>query len=298
MGVRAIRCIAAAGLAGAFACGPQTTSPGGGPGDLPVIGDSAVTIGPNTGEATRANGINDSNFVAGIYVDLTSTQFGWLSKNGVLSSIVVNIPGAFNTAPQAINDSNDVVGYYTLDTSNHAFIYDGVGYATFDYPGAAATEAFGINANGVIVGTYFMSGSANGHAFKRTGATYTNIDPPAAASAAALGINSLGDIVGEYVDSTGNVHGYLWTHGAASPTVLSYSGVSSVLPYGINDALTIVGSAKIGSSVVGFMAKGSAVTLIEVPGAGATEAFGINNAGVIVGVYVTTAQFGFGLVTQ
>ena len=298
MGVRPIRSIAAACLAAAVACSPQATSPGGGPGDLPVIGDSAVTIGPNNGEATRANSINDSNNVVGIYVDLTSTQLGWLSKNGVLSTMFVNIPGAYNTAPQAINDSNDVVGYYSLDTSNHAFLYDGVGYTSFDYPAAVATEAFGINANGAIVGTYFVSGSANGHAFKRTGTTYTNIDPPAAASAAALGINTLGDVVGEYTDSTGNQHGYLWTHGAASPTVLNYNGVSSVLPYAINDAQTIVGSAKIGASLVGFMAKGSAVTLIEVPGAGATEAYGINNAGLIVGVFVTTAQYGFGLVTQ
>ena len=298
MSPRSTPFVAAACLAAALACGPQTTSPGGGPGNLPVIGDSAITIGPTTGEATRANGINDSNSVTGLYVDLTTTQQGWLSKGGFLTTFAVNLPGAYNTAPQAINDSNTIVGYYTDGTSNFAFTYDGVTFTPFTYPGAVATEAFGINANGVIVGTYFVSTSANGHAFMKTGATYTNIDPPAAASSAALGINSFGDVVGEYVDSTGNQHGYLWKHGDAAPTVLSYNGVSSVLPYALNDSLTIVGSAKVGSDLVGFMAKGSAVTLIEVPGAGATEAYGINNAGVIVGVYVSTAEFGYGLVTQ
>jgi len=147
------------------------------------------------------------------------------------------------------------------------------------------------------VGTYFLSGSSNGHAFMKIGSTYTNIDPPGSTSAAALGINGFGDVVGEYTDAGGQ-HGYLWKHGDAAPTTLNYGGVSSVLPYAVNDALTIVGSCRVGSDLVGFMAKGSAVTLIEVPGAGATEAYGINNAGIIVGVYVTTAEFGFGLVTQ
>lgn len=289
---------AATCIAAAAACSPQTTSPGGGPGDLPVIGDSAITVGPTNGEATRANSINDSNSVVGLYVDLTATQFGWITKDGVLASLNVNIPDAENTAAQAINDSNHVVGFYSLNTVNHAFVFDGVSYVSFDYPGSVATEAFGINANGVIVGTYLVSGSANQHAFMRTGATYTNIDPPAATAAAALGINAQGDVVGEYTDSAGTLHGYLWTHDAAAPTVLNYSGVTSVIPYALNDAQTIVGSAKIGTSTVGFMAKGSAVTLIEVPGAGATEAYGINNAGIVVGAYVTTAEFGFGLVTQ
>jgi len=285
--------LTASALAAALAaCGtPSSTGPGT---SIPVIGDSAFTVGPTLGQLTYATGINDSGTVVGVTVDLTNLQSGWQLKNGFLTYLTVPFPSSFNTAPQSVNDSGHVAGYYTLGNLYHAFYFDGTNYASFDYPAATATQAYGINAGGTIVGVYFPSGSGNGHAFKKVGGTFTNIDPPAITAAAALGINTLGDVVGEAIDGAGQ-HGYVWLHDAASPTEIVYAGVSQIIPYSINDSGTVVGSCVVSGKAYGFILQGTVLKLILYPGSSATEAYSINNAGVIVGEYSTTAPFGFEL---
>ena len=142
-----------------------------------------------------------------------------------------------------------------------------------------------------------MSGSANGHAFKMTGGTFTTIDPPSVNSAVALGINAAGDIVGDYTDNAGQ-HGYVWTHGAAAPTEITHSGVSQIVPWGINSAGTIVGSCVVSGGSYGFLLNGSTFELIQAPNASATQAYGINDAGVVVGEYTNGTNLAFQLATQ
>ena len=113
----------------------------------------------------------------------------------------------------------------------------------------------------------------------------------------ALSIDGLGNVVGEYTDNVGQ-HGYVWLHGAASPTEITYSGVSNIIPYGINDAGTIVGSCKISGTSYGFLLKNGVMDLIQAPNSTATEAYAINNAGVVVGEYTNSVNLGFELATQ
>jgi hypothetical protein len=283
-----------AALAAALsACGSSSTGPGS---NFTILGDSAITVGPTTGQISYATGINDSGTVVGVVVDVTNVQYGWQLKGGTVTNLTATIPNSFGTSPQTVNDSGYVTGFYSLANVYHGFVLSGTTYSSFDYPGASSTQGYGMNTAGTIVGIYFPSGSVNGHAFEKIGSTFTNIDPPGIMSAVALGINAPGDVIGEYTDNAGQ-HGYLWMHGAAAPTEITYSGVSQIIPYGINDAGTIVGSCSISGTSYGFLLKNGVMELIRAPNSTATEAYAINNAGVVVGEYTAGSTLGFQLGT-
>jgi len=86
-------------------------------------------------------------------------------------------------------------------------------YATFSFPGASATTAFGINSRGDIVGTY-RDASGKTHGFVRRDEMFTSIDYPEAVLTQARGISLSGDVVGAYRlagEPDVNAHGYLRT---------------------------------------------------------------------------------------
>ena len=79
-------------------------------------------------------------------------------------------------------------------------------FTTIDVPGAAFTEAAGINPRGEIVG-FYIAGTAN-HGFLLHEGAFTTIDVPGASSTMAFGINPRGDIVGRYFAGVA-FHGFL-----------------------------------------------------------------------------------------
>jgi probable HAF family extracellular repeat protein len=109
-----------------------------------------------TALVTQAFGINDENAVAGDYQTSADGKFhGFIETGGVYTAI--DVPGAFDTFAQGINNDGDVVGYFDDSLGHrHGFIESGGVYTTFDEPSANAgtTKAFGINDAGDIVGTY------------------------------------------------------------------------------------------------------------------------------------------------
>ena len=70
-------------------------------------------------------------------------------------------------------------------------------YTTIAPPGARSSTAFGINAQGDIVGTFVDQNSVQ-HGFLLSKYEFTVIDFPGARSTIARGINPSGDIVGSY----------------------------------------------------------------------------------------------------
>lgn len=77
---------------------------------------------------------------------------GFLYVNGRFSPI--NVPNSFYTAALGINDSGQIVGYYTDKTGLHGFLYTGGTFLTIDVPGALSTRARAINNQGQIIGTF------------------------------------------------------------------------------------------------------------------------------------------------
>ena len=48
-------------------------------------------------------------------------------------------------------------GYWVTDYA-HGFVYSNGQFSDVDYPGAISTQAFGVNASGIVSGTYLDAG--------------------------------------------------------------------------------------------------------------------------------------------
>ena len=126
-------------------------------------------------------------------------------------------------------------------------------YARIDYPNAAYTDAWAINAAGDIVGSYTdVDGAAHGYLLRR--GRFTSFDVPAALFTAGFGINAEGDIVGHFgAPPAGKMNGFLLRNGTFStydypdPNLMTCG-------MGINAGEdTIVGHYQVGTLVHGFV---------------------------------------------
>ena len=95
-----------------------------------------------------------------------------------------NVPGALESAPQAIDDFGNIVGTYRDVTGWHGFIYDGSNFQTLDGPGTA-TIITGINNQGTLLG-YMSTVSPDEGTFSPFLATPVPEPTTAVASAFAL----------------------------------------------------------------------------------------------------------------
>lgn len=75
------------------------------------------------------------------------------------------------------------------------------------FPGAADTQALGVNDLGEIVGDYTLA-DGNMYGFLDNGGVFTTIDPAGSAAVTANGINDSGHIVGFYAAADGSTLGF------------------------------------------------------------------------------------------
>jgi uncharacterized membrane protein len=187
----------------------------------------------------------------------------------------------------------------------HASAGDPIAFTALDAPGMSSTRATGINDSGQIVVTAYSAGRA--HAFVLAAGLSTNIDIPLSATCypspcptfetAANGINAAGDIVGAFGTIRtrfywGYAHGFLRSNGAVTRVDMPRAFATQAL--GINGGGQIVGryldtpimvdfDYYIQGKAHGFLRSNGVFTKIEPPGAVASGASGINDAGQIVG---------------
>jgi len=196
---------------------------------------------------------------------------GFLDVGGTFTTI--DVPGAPFTFPNGINNSGQIVGTAIASgIGTVGFLYAGGTFSLIAVPGASETAAFGINDAGQIVGSFFALDANTGfqreHAFLYSGGTFTTIEIP---DDHAVGINNAGQIIG--------IRGLLDVNGTF--TNIAVPGASPTFLYGINNTGQIVGSFEDSSGVHGFVYAGGTFSTIDLPLR--TEAFGINDAGHIVG---------------
>jgi len=162
-------------------------------------------------------------------------------------------------------------------------------------PGSTSTTAIGINDAGQIVGSYVSAGQM--HGFVDTGGVFTNLDVPGSSSTQATGINNVGQIVGFYTDASGASHVFLDTSGTfqtvniPAASFINIPGVPGQVA--INDAGQMVGTT---SDARAFLYSNGQLTFLTPPpvsviNGGEIAAFGINDAGAIVGSVI--AMIGF-----
>jgi probable HAF family extracellular repeat protein len=197
-----------------------------------------------------------------------------------------------------IDESSKTVGGYVDDRGRlHGFLKDNEAFTVIDFPGARATFASRINAQGQIVGAYSpddpnLPALELPIGFLLDKGVFTKIDFPGAVRTQPFGINNLGQIVGQYVDAEGKSHGFLLDQGVY--TTLDAPGGRSTIATDIDDHGRIVG---ISTTVIttsriirGFArdAQG-AFAPIDVPNAAATLPYAINSRAQIVGFYRDSA---------
>jgi probable HAF family extracellular repeat protein len=258
--------------------------------------------------------INDSGEVVGAY---NSTQFsahGFIFDNGVYT--ILDDPSASHnqgkgdqsddgTFATGINDSGDVVGFYTTDqgidvtgvrASVAGFLYSGGSFTKIQDFAELQTRPQAINTSGEIVGWVVDDNDfrqihgfwydGNFHLFNVAGATSTR----------AMGVNDAGQIVGFDTDSQGVNHGFLDVNGTFTTLDDPNAGTAKgqgTFAQDINDAGQIVGYYVDSSgNAHGFLYVDGAWTNFDDPSAvGSTFATGISNSGEISG-YSGTGSVG------
>jgi probable HAF family extracellular repeat protein len=218
--------------------------------------------------ATFAQGINNAGQIVGYYRDSNGNAHGFLDSNGTFTTLDDPDPLATSTFAQGIDDAGQIVGYYTeANGSRHGFRYSGGTYSTVDDSSGTSTEIFGINGAGQIVGTYqFTKIEVLGHGlivqytwtngFYQNGSNYPSLDDPASdgsppqgffdSGTFAQGINNSDKIIGYTCDSSGAVHGFLYSSGVFTTVddplgVGGSPGFNGTFGEGINDTGQIVG---------------------------------------------------------
>jgi uncharacterized membrane protein len=188
-------------------------------------------------------------------------------------------------SPFDINDRGQIVGSY-LDPAGRerGFLLDRDQnrFVPVDVPGAAGTQAQGINNHGQIVGVYSDTSNpsvtgAQLRGFLLDQGHYIRLDYPRALTSQAQNINDRGQVAGEYQAADGTFGGYLWQHGRfrALPAPGSASG--------INNRGQITGNTGDLATADGYLLDDTRLTTFEAPGAQVTIPRDINDRGQIVG---------------
>jgi uncharacterized membrane protein len=103
----------------------------------------------------------DRRRIVGLYKnDAASPQRGFVIVDGVFTPLFLDATTPA-LAAWDVNPAGEIVGVYSK-AGVHGFVLSGDGYATLDFPGAAQTRAFGINARGDVVGTYIAADGTHG----------------------------------------------------------------------------------------------------------------------------------------
>lgn len=242
------------------------------------IGETILTGSNNRGQSTL------------FILDASGTGRGFLRDKGRF--IEIEVPGALQSGPNAINGRGQIVGTYsTLTKLNHAFpvrgyLWDRGELTLIDFPGAVHTVPNDIDNRGRIVGEY-VDQAGSGHGFVReTDGSFRTLDVPGAVSSSIQSINERGQIVGAYFDAAGGVHGYL-REGDVITTLDAPGGVSGTLPQAINNRGVIVGWYFGDTSVNGFVFENGRFTTTGTPGAlNQSLPLDIDDRGRIVGTYL------------
>lgn len=201
------------------------------------------------------------------------------------------VPGARETLPYSINDSNDVTGSYSKGHTDHGFVRTSDGtISTFDVPNALLTEPSEINNSGEIVG-YFYDSSSISHGFLRTpDGAITTFDVPDAKSTFPSGLNDQGDVVGTFSGTDKIGHGFLRKNTGEFIVYDPEGSFATLAVNSINNQGVITGffcSTFCGSEEAGFvrLANGT-ITSFSVEDAKKTEPSSVNSKGEISGRYL------------
>jgi probable HAF family extracellular repeat protein len=217
-------------------------------------------------------------------------------------------PDAHATVAAGINDAGHVVGWYDMEGRTYGFLHKDGAYSSIQYPGAALTQVYGIAPDGTVSGSYRMPDETDPmafHGFVMTGSgEFQDVHHPDYKYSMAMGVLADGGIVGCYHNEDGipGMRGMMVSPAAFTGTGITPSGVTILdTPASMNNGVTPDGTKIVGmisDSGRGYVIDRGVMTPIEAPDARRTEAWGISQSGVIVGVFVDPASVTHGFVLE
>jgi hypothetical protein len=171
---------------------------------------------PGQGQGTLAYSLNLWGTTAGIYIDASSVEHGFVrSPFGKITGF--DPPGSIYTfvcEETCLNAAGEITGsYYDASGVEHGFLRESDGTITsFDPPGSLGGGGASINEEGTITGYYAdTQGMYRGFLRSREGAisTFALADPATGTvqNTAVFSINLFGAVTGVYVDA-GVFHGF------------------------------------------------------------------------------------------
>ena len=211
----------------------------------------------------------------------------------------IDVPGAVATTAWGINARGDIVGSYTDGTGrSHGYLLRDGEFTTIDFSGTANTEARGISPDGEIVGVHWLpfplEAAVNLHGYMRTKkGAFVRVDDPSHTSTIAQRILPDGTILGcrHDIDQMSTMRGLIISR---TGSIAELDVFGSMENGGTPDHRRVVGlyfNQAAANRVEGFLIDDGEFTPLVVPGSTQTQAWDINPAGEIVGLYSLAGVF-------
>lgn len=261
-------------------------------------GAAAAQVGEITplpslgGAGSLAFGTNDAGEVVGEaeLADGTVHAVRWV---GGVPTDLGAIDG--NSSAWAINNSGQIVGWSDAGASPRtAMLWEGGGWTDLgaDMNAVGSSVGWDINDNGLVVGQASITGGfSKGFVWSGPGTGLAGGTVPGYNGGANKGVNGSGVVVGHgffFGDPDTAMMGVPDGRGGYDAQEIGPSGYTFSIAHSINDAGTIIGLANLTngpwSAAVFTLDRDNPVVLLgSLPGFENSEAYDINEAGVIVG---------------
>ena len=245
---------------------------------------------PNS-SSTIARGINARGDIIGDYFDADGMAHEFLLHNGVYTDIPN--PSNGTIAVRAINARGDMVGALGDEVGGHGFLLHDGQFTKIDFPGASNTTSHGINNTGDITGEYTAKSGAVFGYLLRDGTFHKvsirGTDVTSLHGAEDSGRVLTGDVV---VSADSSTRGCIWNRGVVQ--LLDPPG--TIFPCSHSRAINERGDVAGAFMIVhmpeectrpnhGFVLRQGQYDVIDPHGSVDTFVFGINDDGVVVGVF-------------
>jgi len=240
---------------------------------------------------TWANGINARGDIVGLYFTPDGGPFGYVLRKGVYTT--VEHPDAAGLAARRINSRGDIAGvWHDFDGGLHGFLLSGGQLTHIQKPDSTFTWAFGLNDAGDIVGVSDSGGFLlrDGKFRKVPSGGVRGVDYR------LFDVQDNGRVLVGTAISDSAITGFI-SRRFGEIELISHPDLPDHCTgiRGMNERGDIVGSVAIDdcfppfNNSRGFLLRDGQFTPINFPGALGTDAWDINDDGVIVGRYLDRA---------
>ena len=254
------------------------------------------------GTQTRPQKINDSNNIAGIYLDTAGVSRGFYRfADGTFRDPPIVEPNDTGNLTEArCNDNRDMIGgdYSTSDGVFHGFFLKGNRYQEFDIS-SAFTIVLGLNNRG-SAGSYIDDSTGIQSGFTDLGGTVTPVVVPGAAATLVYGINSSNAICGYTTDASAVTHGFYVDRRGRLQSPIDPAGSNGTILFAINDKNWMVGRYADFSGITHafLLIPPAQFTIFDYPGSTFTSFNGINKNGFISGRYTDSSGIDHGFLAK